>query len=424
MFSAESSFIAVCYYTPEYAEEAKLLLESCDDHNVPCKIYGYDSRGSWQANTSFKPVFLQWVIDQHDCDIVYLDADARIRKYPRLFDVFTADIGVHYKDGHELLSGTIYLKNNDTVRSILNEWVSEQRSNPNTWDQKILQRVLEKYNVQELPASYCQIFDSMAHNGEPVIEHLQASRRLKETVKMNLPTDLWGAKLRYTEDGKVFLVRNNKKAEAYLDSICTRVGPLKWMPKQVSTLSMENVALFFRGKIVNIVGKGKSLDYFKGPDNDGPIIALNESIHAIEKLGLNNPTLCLQQDAKLGSTCQPKRAIMLVSTHSANHYANYQRTIVFNSTDLGIQKNALSAEAAIAIAKQQKATAFKLYCFDACVNRDTRYADCIGYSSSVGGTPARFYEHRERIEKLAGDLPITWVTPVDPSDTFSDIVQQ
>jgi hypothetical protein len=46
--------------------------------------------------------------------------------------------------------------------------------------QHTLIRALEKstdLNIQLFPLNYCQIFDIMQNEGEPVVEHFQASRR-------------------------------------------------------------------------------------------------------------------------------------------------------------------------------------------------------------------------------------------------------
>ena len=53
------------------------------------------------------------------------------------------------------------------------------------WDQKVLQYIIDQsedlhLNIIRLPPTYCQIFDLMQDEGNPVIEQFQASRRLKK----------------------------------------------------------------------------------------------------------------------------------------------------------------------------------------------------------------------------------------------------
>ncbi len=150
-------------------------------------IKGIESKGEWVKNASMKPEIIKEMMLKHkDRDILYLDVDAIVRQYPILFDSFSGDIGVHYKNERELLSGTIFLKNISKVRLVIDEWANLQQRNPMQWDQKILQLVLDKQknlNIINIPATYTQIFDTMKDVGEPVIEHFQASRRLKTDVR-------------------------------------------------------------------------------------------------------------------------------------------------------------------------------------------------------------------------------------------------
>ena len=124
-------------------------------------------------------------------DIVYVDVDAEFLAYPKLFDNWTTlcyvDVGVYVFDrscytksakGFEVLSGTIFLKNNDKVRGILTEWETLQKLNPKTWDQKTLEQVL-KGKFTTLPGEYCKIFDRMQEIKDPVIVHYQHSRKVR-----------------------------------------------------------------------------------------------------------------------------------------------------------------------------------------------------------------------------------------------------
>ena len=136
----------------------------------------------WVSACAQKADFLLSRMRRTDRDILYVDIDARFRQFPELFDHFPYDIGAHIKDNSELLSGTLYLRNNHKVKSLLKAWKKNQRCNPEMWDQRVLQNTVNELahldlKLGNLPAAYCMIFDSMAHLGEPVIEHLQASRQ-------------------------------------------------------------------------------------------------------------------------------------------------------------------------------------------------------------------------------------------------------
>jgi hypothetical protein len=63
-------------------------------------------------------------------------------------------------------------------------WINKNKKHPRTWDQKNLAAVLKEveHNACYLPPEYCWIFDLSKKrygNLKPVIEHYQASRKLK-----------------------------------------------------------------------------------------------------------------------------------------------------------------------------------------------------------------------------------------------------
>jgi len=170
---------------PGYADEAKGLQESLAALDLPSLILGERDAGTWIANCAQKPCFLRRIRATLDGPIVWLDADARVLRMPVLFNDLTCDIALHVRTPErgkpEMLSGTIYLGNTDGACEILYEWCEEQERQPQMWDQRTLQRVLEanpdRWDVVHLPETYCAIFDKGIQ--DPVIEHRQASRRLK-----------------------------------------------------------------------------------------------------------------------------------------------------------------------------------------------------------------------------------------------------
>lgn len=178
--------IIVAYYTEGngYKDEADKLIESLlkfKGRDFTLDIEAVKDFCSWDKNTGYKPTFIKRKLQEYKKPIVYLDVDAVVREYPSLFDEIDCDIACHYRDNEELLSGTLYFNYTDKALSVLDEWIKTIGSLD--LEQRCLQYVLDQrkdVRVHKLPASYTQIFDSMAHNGKPVIEHFQASRRLRK----------------------------------------------------------------------------------------------------------------------------------------------------------------------------------------------------------------------------------------------------
>lgn len=176
----------VTFFTPTYEPEYENLKRSAATHNLQLIGFQIEDQGSWIQNVQMKPKIIKETLERLDENqaVIFVDADAEICERPILFQNLPCDIGVHYKDGHELLSGTIYLKNNERVKRLLDMWIERNSENPEEWDQRTLQAILDEnpelVTVYKLPASYCGIFDLMADQYvEPVIKHWQASRRLK-----------------------------------------------------------------------------------------------------------------------------------------------------------------------------------------------------------------------------------------------------
>ena len=194
-------FIIVAYYTRDtfYESYAEVFIDSVLAYGVPYYVEAIDNKGDWFKNTSFKPTFLKQMLDKFpDRNIVYVDIDAEFKAYPVLFEEMDGDVAVHNLDRSlykrrqvkdwEVLSGTVFLRNNEKVRRIVERWEKECAKYPYVWDQRHLEKVLDG-DFYNLPEEYCTIFDTMRHVKEPVILHHQASRELRRN-KMKLKKTL------------------------------------------------------------------------------------------------------------------------------------------------------------------------------------------------------------------------------------------
>lgn len=177
--------LVCCFHTGgPYRDEAERLRESLERCGVQHRIDEVPSRGSWDANVCITPDYIREVMNSTAQNVLYLDADAVMHSVP-VFDP-AYDIACHYLRGWELLDGTLWLNNNNTTRDVVRQWCEE--TTVGVWEQKTLQDILDRRSdvrVNRLPPEYCYIFDTSRalHPGvEPIIEHMQASRRLKDEV--------------------------------------------------------------------------------------------------------------------------------------------------------------------------------------------------------------------------------------------------
>ena len=191
--------LIVTYYTPEYVGEATGLLDTAAKFSLEIQAHGVRSLGSWQANTQAKADFLCRMCSLGKRQILYLDADARIRRpLDALSDWMAVDqpevaMYVDPEDGPR--SGTIWFAPSPIVAALFGRWRELCWERPDTIDQILLWEAIKQAGLglryEPLPIEACWIFDTDRQrrpDRPPIIEHMQASRRLKAVVNGTEPT--------------------------------------------------------------------------------------------------------------------------------------------------------------------------------------------------------------------------------------------
>lgn len=187
-----------CYTlnTP-YEQEAAKLQASLEHHGLRYDIQGYESRGSWLANCHYIPIFCRAMLEKYPHEsVVYLDADAKVERFPALLFQIEAegrdDFAVYHlpreKRWNELLDGTMYFRNTPASRKLVDDWIAQDAREflNGKWEQKVLEELLPRAKIKwrALPCEYCFIFDNKIQmrqsTDDPVIVHYQASRRLRK----------------------------------------------------------------------------------------------------------------------------------------------------------------------------------------------------------------------------------------------------
>jgi hypothetical protein len=185
-------WIVYGYYTDKYKSEAEGFMESLVEWAIPFRVDEVESLGSWQENTRMKPSLVRGVLREEERAVLYVDVDARFNGYPSLIGGYKA-LGVdvsyyHRNEGdnfvNESLSGTVFVNNTTKGLRFMDKWVELCDVNPTKWDQVHLDEAVRGSRAcfRELLPEYCTIFDSLINRDPgfyPVIEHFQASRRLR-----------------------------------------------------------------------------------------------------------------------------------------------------------------------------------------------------------------------------------------------------
>ena len=183
--------IITSYYTKGtgYETEVEYLKTTLKRFNLENDIVGIPDRGSWHKNTYYKAQFIQRMMNKHPGrPIVFVDADAKMRMNPVLFNDLSYDFACHFHHPRkELLSGTLYFGNTKGARHLVKKWIEENRLHPKThMPQKNLRAVFDRHKKEikwkALPVEYCMIYDSHSrYKASPIIEHFQLSRQYKGT---------------------------------------------------------------------------------------------------------------------------------------------------------------------------------------------------------------------------------------------------
>jgi len=184
--------VYVSFYTPDYEDCAIDLMMSLETFGLSSDVQAFKDLGTWLKNCAAKPKYIWQMMSKHEGHpIVWIDADAVVRRRPELFDSMEADLGVVRYEWPapkrvEILSGTVYVANNIKAHRLVDAWIEECADKPDIWDQKCLEnameRIEEKVKVTYLPISYAFISDTHRKKFpgvEPVIEHFQRSRRTR-----------------------------------------------------------------------------------------------------------------------------------------------------------------------------------------------------------------------------------------------------
>lgn len=180
------SYVACAFYTPNYLPQILSLKRSLEAHGISHFFKRYDRLPTWEQNTRLKPVFVEYCLCKFpDKDVLYLDADAVVRKPLDFFNDLKSDVSLlirPQKQGNlhflRISAGTVFVRNTEGGRRFANLWKSAESSCSRLMlDEDMVYLAFEKLagvSIAVLPPTYYKIFDRPG--SDPVIEHFQASR--------------------------------------------------------------------------------------------------------------------------------------------------------------------------------------------------------------------------------------------------------
>jgi len=132
--------LIVSYYTPGTAYEtlAMALQEDARRLGLPARIEPRPPLGSWVENCAQKAGFIRELHRELRRPLLWLDADARLRRPVRLLEGISADLGVARRGGWEFYTGQIYFGTGPVADRLLDIWCDYCARFPQVWDQVLL----------------------------------------------------------------------------------------------------------------------------------------------------------------------------------------------------------------------------------------------------------------------------------------------
>lgn len=184
--NATDNFLVCCFYTASYRDHALSLKQSLDNFNLNYYFKEVEDAGYWEANTRIKPHFILECLQQFpDKNVLYLDADALVKKPLDYFNHINADVAFYKTKGmpgmsHDYLASTMFFSNTTNTVHFVKQWIAEQVGGKRTQvDQDSLDTAMDKLSgtltVEALNPGYIKIFDK-DYDGDVYIEQYQASR--------------------------------------------------------------------------------------------------------------------------------------------------------------------------------------------------------------------------------------------------------
>ena len=188
------------FFTQAYTCAAAELYDSCKIYNLDAYICRLDEFPSWAHGVCHKPQFIldsMKAFPEYD-GYLWTDADSVFKRQPD-FEVF---VDCHFSahkfkrspaHEEEILTGTFWLANTPTLRSMVKEWAenTERYIRTFTPEQHSLKEVLPRWGSQilfkNMDPEWVWIPDTMPEiygKRNPIVHHHQMSRELRYTKKL------------------------------------------------------------------------------------------------------------------------------------------------------------------------------------------------------------------------------------------------
>lgn len=143
--------LIVCYYTPgtAYERNAMALREDARRLGLEARIESRPPRGSWVENCAQKATFIRQMHREEQRPLLWLDADARLRRPLRQLENTSADFAIVREQGWAFYSGQVYFGAGPKATRLIDLWCDYCERFPEVWDQVSLGYAWWELSVQK-----------------------------------------------------------------------------------------------------------------------------------------------------------------------------------------------------------------------------------------------------------------------------------
>ena len=196
--------LIISFHTPDrlYTYCSDRLKRSLERFDIEHHVVKQESMGGWRENCLEKSRFILLnLMAFPDRDMVWLDSDAEVFKYPDLFETLTSDVACTINAQNVCLASTIFFKNGELSRNFVTSWMKfdQKYRHHETADQPnfdaMVKRMTEEGKITWDRLPDCYAFEdgiTKPCGGEPVIMQWIASRIGKQLEELRMNGELRG----------------------------------------------------------------------------------------------------------------------------------------------------------------------------------------------------------------------------------------
>lgn len=177
--------VASYYIDVFYKQFARALRDSAVSLSLRCDLFDWTPGKKFFEEAKRRPkLLLSRFLGSLKEDLLVIDPDTLIEREPSLLlEKKDFDVAAYFDQETHLMSGPLFLRNNDRVHRLLQEWRADSEANPLRPEMESLSKLLDergsKLEVARLPVTYAwveRLHRKIHPSAKPVITHFMTNK--------------------------------------------------------------------------------------------------------------------------------------------------------------------------------------------------------------------------------------------------------